>query len=346
MFTMVKDTATPVFLPYSATAPGPHDVWVIGTGLTNAPAARHWDGTSWQVVALPATGAGSALLAISGDNSDDVWAVGQSAGESGSRIQVLVEHFDGSTWSIVPAPSGLGSAHLSGVDAVSPTDVWAVGEDSAYPDGNAFGSLVEHYDGAAWTVVPAPHIATGPVLQAISAAPDGSVWAAGYAWRDDGARDVPIIERYDGTAFHTAPAPIVSNGQFIAIAALSATDVWALGNNTSSHQQEPLIEHYDGSSWTIVATPQLSNTVVYGMTAVSAADIWVDGTQPGGRNLVRPVVLHWDGTAWTTVPTAYDPNGQYRRMTAITHSRSRVWILGYDQDFDQSVHNVAEERCP
>ena len=33
-------------------------------------------------------------------------------------------------------------------------------------------------------------------------------------------------------------------------------------------------------------------------------------------------------------------------MTAISHSRSRVWMLGYEQDYDQSLHNAAQEGCP
>ena len=39
-----------------------------------------------------------------------------------------VEHWNGTSWAIVPSPNmGTGNNHLNGVAAVSASDVWAVG---------------------------------------------------------------------------------------------------------------------------------------------------------------------------------------------------------------------------
>ena len=57
---------------------------------------------------------------------DDAWAVGWRI--AGSHYRTLAQHWDGSTWSVVPTPGlGSGDAVLTGVAALSSQDVWSVG---------------------------------------------------------------------------------------------------------------------------------------------------------------------------------------------------------------------------
>ena len=50
----------------------------------------------------------------------------------------------------MPTPSiGVTRASLAGVAALGPNNVWAVGT-------TITGTLVEHWNGAAWSVVPSP----------------------------------------------------------------------------------------------------------------------------------------------------------------------------------------------
>ena len=60
--------------------------------------------------------------------------------------QTLVEHWNGSAWSVVPSPNVGGSYDnaLYGVAAVSANDVWAVGHDGDPITGQ---TLVEHWNG-------------------------------------------------------------------------------------------------------------------------------------------------------------------------------------------------------
>jgi hypothetical protein len=68
--------------------------------------------------------------------ANDVWDVGGSDGET------LVEHWDGSIWSVVPSPNvGTGGNSLSGVAVVGANDVWTVGN-SCCPN----RTLVERYN--------------------------------------------------------------------------------------------------------------------------------------------------------------------------------------------------------
>ena len=53
----------------------------------------------------------------------DIWAVGI---QGGFFTHELIEHFNGTSWSVVPSPF-VRNSHLSGVSGTSSTDVWAVG---------------------------------------------------------------------------------------------------------------------------------------------------------------------------------------------------------------------------
>src|SRR5438270_6017558 len=85
---------------------------------------------SWQVVQSPNTGPnGDRLFGVTAVTANNVWAVGydyslrQSVG-----LSALVEHWDGTLWTVVPNPSSsLYDYNLFGASAVSANDIWAVG---------------------------------------------------------------------------------------------------------------------------------------------------------------------------------------------------------------------------
>jgi hypothetical protein len=74
----------------------------------------------------------------------------------------LIEHWDGTRWTQVVAPAGVGC--LSDVEAVTADDAWAVGSG---PLGFEGGTIL-HWDGIAWAVSPDPEVGS---LAAVDAAP-------------------------------------------------------------------------------------------------------------------------------------------------------------------------------
>src|SRR5262249_46889519 len=71
------------------------------------------------------------------------------------------------------------SDELSSVSYVSPTETWAVGNVGAAQRANQ--TLIEQYNGSAWSVVPSPDQGTGNnALNGVSMIP-GAGWAVGYA---------------------------------------------------------------------------------------------------------------------------------------------------------------------
>src|SRR5579872_7426676 len=126
----------------------------------------------------------------------------------------------------------------------------------------------------------------------------------------------------------TTSKNIASTNVLKAIAAVSTTDIWAVGYSYGSKSSlEPLIEHWDGKSWQIAASPRFRNGgALYGITVVSANDIWAVGnvySVPYGEGLTE----HWNGVQWNLVPSAsYDVSSILYGVTAIANNN--VWAVG------------------
>ncbi len=243
------------------------------------------------------------LLAVTSTTTGDAWAVGwYQAGTSTSPLpQTLIEHFDGTSWSVVPSPDQLNangvatSNELVAVSADSVTDVWAVGW---YVDVNAYGYpvdqlLVEHYNGTAWSLAPAtasPFDAPSPRASqnqflGVAAASPTDVWAVGQY--HSGSTAETLIEHFNGTAWTevASPSPGTSANVLNAVALDGAGGADAVGYTSSGTVDQTLIEHYDGTAWSIVASPDTSTTLsnqLAGVAATSATDIWAVGTASGG----------------------------------------------------------------
>ena len=109
-----------------------------------------------------------------------MWAAGYTndAGST-SSLGTLIEHWDGTSWSIVPAPSPGTAPRLTGVSGTSPASIWAVGYDTP-AGGSGPQTLTLHWDGTSWTTVASPNPDGPSQLEAVSSIPGSStVWAAG-----------------------------------------------------------------------------------------------------------------------------------------------------------------------
>jgi len=73
---------------------GPSDVWAIGYEITQGTILFHWDGSAWQPRPDPATL--SEFNAIWGRSATDAWIAGSGG----------MAHYDGVSWSFVPASPG------------------------------------------------------------------------------------------------------------------------------------------------------------------------------------------------------------------------------------------------
>src|ERR1700680_3066367 len=300
-------------------AVSPTDAWAVGftdTGTTTfvgGPVAEHFDGTRWSIVATAPVPAGddARLQAVAFSGASDGWAVGSdsnfAAGTSGS----LIEHFDGTSWTRVPAPAGEPSrAGLASVTVVSAADAWAVGSNANTP-------LIEHWNGSAWSIVAGPpvggarlHPGTAPPLYSVTALSATNVWAVGGMGH---RAPNPLIEHWDGTAWHQVTQPVHTYASFlISVSAASPTDIWAVGGQTGGTSAPVLLEHFDGTAWTEVPNPQLPAGLAYSswlnaVTALGHGDVWVVSSAVANQATSQPLALHFDGASWQVIPAQNTP---------------------------------------
>ena len=274
-----------------------NDVWAVGrwnnSNMAFQTLVEHWDGKQWSVMSSPNVGTDiNWLQGVTALAPNNVWAVGFYIDQPTSNNHTLVEHWDGTNWSVVSSPNtASNSAVLNGVVAISAGNIWASGIASVTQ------TLIEHWNGTKWSVVPSPNPGTSyNVLHAITRVPhSGQLWVVGASSSDNGNTNQTLIEeRAAAGALWTVVSSPNPTGPalnyFLGVAAISATDIWAVGNAADPfNNPQTLIEHWDGSSWSIVSSPNPAG--VNDLSAVTAvpgtSDAWAvgyDQTSPNPYN--------------------------------------------------------------
>jgi hypothetical protein len=188
----------------------PTDAWAVGSAANSAGtgstvAAVNWNGTTWTQVATPFSTANNLNVnAISGDSASDIWVVGQTVtpGYHNRQFTSVILHYNGSAWTQVTAPDNSG---LLDVDAVSPTDAWAIAAD---------GSVLS-WNGSAWSVKGTLELSNDAAIAALSPT---DVWVV----------QLGGVEHYNGSSWTTASLPSGVN-VLTAHAVVSAGHVWFVG---------------------------------------------------------------------------------------------------------------------
>lgn len=337
------------------TARTPSDAWAVGvkaTETSNDTLAMHWDGTSWSAVSTPNPWSecqdgdimwtGNRLTSVSAVSATDVWAVGTGC----YSANTIVEHWNGNAWSLMPAPrhkDGFDStAALYGVAAISPSNVWAVG----YKGSDAIVTLVEHYDGATWSEVPAAGGSSG-YLTSVSATGPNDVWAVGAT--DSGN----LIEHFDGNGWSVVPTPQPGSGSGLeSVSALSPSNAWAVGSKRGFGAQEStFVLHWNGSTWQEVPSPNPRNSgdarnELRSVVAISDRDAWAVGTYENDQTNFhqdRTLTLHWDGSSWSIV--ASPTPGATGQLTAVASSRApaafspQLFTAGFFSNYEKNIYD-------
>lgn len=310
--------------------------------VTSASASSTAAGTAaaacaWTVVPTPSpdSTADYSLRGVAAASASDVWAVGGA----------LIEHWNGTAWSIVPAPAVAGG-NLNAVAARSSGDAWAVGETFSSSGGGA--TLIEHWKGASWTVVPSPNVGTADnALNAVVALSATNAWAVGSASNDPtSAHQATLIEHWNGSTWSVVASPNAGTTSFLnGVAAASASDVWAVGASDTG----ALIEHWNGTKWSAVASSSVSGGWLYAVTSLTASNAWAVGRYYNATlGADQTFVEHWNGTKWTVVPS---PNATTPSIAVdnilfgvAAVSASNVWAVGdvnWDPTGDQ-YHTLLE----
>jgi len=319
----------------SIAALAPDNAWLVD----NVCEMLHWDGHQWSQTAPPAIPFGNCdLEAITALSATDIWAVGSHADcqgicDTSEKFQTLVLHWNGQQWSVVPAPNPGATRWLTQITALSPTNLWAIGglRQTVPPGGIIIPqpgqptptppplvptyTLIEHWDGQQWSVVPSPSPGTQDnTLSSVTALAPNDVWAVGQ----DGSTDVaepngqrtvieqPLTMHWDGQQWSVVSSPTLPGSPqksvLSAVAALGPDDIWAVGSITDRvvttfpdvatpvQASQMLLEHWDGTQWSIVAVQAPGQgSALYGLARVpNTQQLWAVGGWSQFTDLTTP----------------------------------------------------------
>jgi hypothetical protein len=243
-------------------------------------------------------------------------------------------------WSVVPSPiNPNGSSGLSGVAAVSASDVWAVGGSGSQMGGGQ--TQIEHWNGTQWQIVQSPSpSARYNTLYGVSPVSLTNVWAVGYDVNTSQVTQT-LIEHWNGTQWSVVKSPNVgTNSNFLAgVAAVSTSNVWAVG--ASNNFGQTLVEHWNGTQWSVVKSPSPgSGDELRAVAVVSGSDVWAAGYSINSST-IKTLVEHWNGTSWQVVksPNVGTSPG-FIGVAAV--SAKDVWAVGSDNT-SQSTQTLTEQ---
>ena len=269
--------------------------------------AEQWDGTSWKILVTPDTSATfpNDLSGVSCVSSTSCVAVGSAATSTGSVT--VVETWNGSTWTLTASPQvpGTEDDSLSGVSCPTPSACTAVGYDV---DGSgAEQTLVQVWNGSAWTVVASPDTTTTlpNALDGVSCTSADACTAVGAAYAPAGTADRTLVETWNGSAWTEAasPDPTTGDDELQAVSCTSA-GCTAVGYSTTSEGiEQGLVEASSGGTWSVTGTPEpgLYGNSLQAVGCVGTACV-AAGSEETDAGLLQTLVESDLAAATVTVP--------------------------------------------
>ncbi len=224
-------------------------------------------------------------------------------------------------WTVVSSPNaGSKINDLYGVSCTSPTDCVAVGQYSDGGEDLIVQTLVESWDGSAWSVVPSPSEpgSNNSNLYAISCTNANSCMAVG-SYVDSSVVSQNFAETWNGTDWSIVPTPDVgTDGNALnSVYCTTSTNCVAVGT-TNIFGGDTLIEAWDGSSWSVVPSPSEDSDVLDGVSCVGASYCTAVGEYVNGdETVVGTLIESWDGSEWSIVPSP-NPGDNFSQLQGVS----------------------------
>lgn len=157
----------------------PDDAWAVGFGGTGL--IEHWNGEAWSVVTIPDPNFTPASHnAISAVSAKDIWVVGAAVDSATGASALEALHFNGTSWTPVPLQEpNATSVNINSLTAISANDIWAVGETAGGSSASDGSTLIEHFNGSDWSIVPSPTPGAVPMLTGVAGRSATDAYAVG-----------------------------------------------------------------------------------------------------------------------------------------------------------------------
>jgi hypothetical protein len=226
--------------------------WAVGFQTTAAGTRRtlveHASSSgAWTQATTPNDGTSTSdntLMGVSGTTATGLWAVGYRQTPKAGFTPLILRYDTTSpspSWVSVTGAGGVPSPGkvetvLTGVDVLTPSDVWAVGY---YNSGSDDRPLVLHWNGSNWSM---SRVAGIGLLRRVRAIAPNNVWASGAYYSESEHRGKTLVLHFDGKKWSTVnspDAPSPRSDQLIGLATdVTGSTITLVGSQGGS----PLIE--------------------------------------------------------------------------------------------------------
>ncbi len=335
----------------AVSCPSPSSCAAVGEYYHPAPRyalIEHWNGSAWSIVKGPPPSAHltAGLSGVSCSGVSDCTAVGSSTRivpqptTGPPPVRTLVEHWNGSAWSIVKSPNPpAASNRLTGVACSRAWGCMAVGQSGGSMNLHV-RTLAERWNRSRWVIVksPTPRGAIYSVLSSISCTRRSDCVAVGE-YLPGGQRQSqnhPLIEHWNGSVWTLMPSPQPPRSiasYLSAVSCRSASDCAAVGTVRYPHRkgssyggprEYTFIERWDGSAWSIVKSPNPSGPPADGLDGIAcpaASDCVAVGA---GGNPATPTAPALWSSAGTALAGPSCPAPARRRTVASARSHTLI----------------------
>lgn len=272
---------------------------------------QRFDGTAWSVVADAApVGVPTSLRSITCASTTDCYAVGYQ--KPAGNASVFMEHWDGSSWSVVGLPTiaGASNSYLSDVACATATNCMAVGR--TVDAQNVPRALALSLSNGAWTASFLPSTGSPTSLNGVSCPTTTFCIAAGNWSTVSSGILIPHAwaVRWNGATWSTTVFNF-NLGGFDDVACTSPTDCTALESIFAGGAQS-VVRHWDGSIWSPFAGPAIAGRSMW-LNAVTCSVntcMFVGASRVvSGWGPAVPVVATYDGAAWDIDQLDVRPGG-------------------------------------
>jgi hypothetical protein len=196
-----------------------------------------------------------------------------------------------------------------------------------------FDTLIERWNGTAWSIVPSPNVAAQNTLLGIRAFSASDAWAVGSHNVAGTLNFASLVERWNGAEWSIVPSPSPApfENRLQDVDGVSSSDLWAVSSqqNHPDGVRQALVLHFDGSSWNVVPVPGGVDATLEGVVVLASNDVWAVGSEFSTSLFWHvPLVLHWNGSAWSRSPIP-SPGPQGGRLYGVAGlSSTNVYVVG------------------
>jgi hypothetical protein len=235
----------------------------MASGVEDSAGSRmiteQFNGSAWSISGPAATTQSGTLYGISCASVGDCMAVGGSS----SQTPAASYHWNG-TWTKVPTSSPGAYATFYSISCVGANWCMAAGQ---YRSGSATLSLVEVWNGSAWSVISVPQRTSSDTIEGVACANPSWCMAVGGG----GLANLPALQ-WNGSTWTVEPIPSpASAGQWAGqqhVRSVScpttsfcvASHYYTFPTSPTSGTAAPLISQFDGSNWSTPEAPRPAGT--------------------------------------------------------------------------------------